>query len=68
MVNIKRSLACNMKTKFYALKRKSQKRGTGTLFCCFTVLVTSDRNIIFPTIPMVSLELYNVCISISYII
>ena len=47
-----------------------QKSGTGTLFCCFTVLllVTSDRNIIFPIIPIVSLELYNVCISILYII
>ena len=26
MVNIKRSLVCNMKTKFYALKRKSSKK------------------------------------------
>ena len=62
MVNIKRSLSCNMKTKFYVLKRKSPKSGTGTLFCCFTVLVTYDRNIISPIIPMVYLELYNVCI------
>ena len=29
-----------------------QKSVTGTLFCCFTVLVTSDRNIIFPINPM----------------
>ena len=45
-----------------------QKNGTSTLFCCFTVLVTSDRNIIFPRMPMVTLELYNVDISILYII
>ena len=30
------------------LNDNGQKSGTGTLFCCFTVLVTSDRNIIFP--------------------
>ena len=45
-----------------------QKSGTGTHFCCFTVLATSDQNILFPIIPMVSLELYNVCISIICII
>ena len=45
-----------------------QKSDAGTHFCCFTVLVTSDRNIIFPIIHMVSLELYNVFISIICII
>ena len=45
-----------------------QKSDAGTLFCCFTLLVASDQNIIFDIMPMVSLELYNVCISILYII
>ena len=45
-----------------------QKSDAGTLFCCFTLLVASDRNIIFNIIPMVSLELYNECISILYIL